>query len=249
GSESRSTKQVLGFYSVQGVELALQRYGLLDTIRSMGFEALRLEHDAGDSGYPTLRIRGRMGIAGPMVLLMELVVRRKKLPRPASSQLEGNLEVIWIDWLLLQDPSANFSLARPPLPGQEHPGLGIAHQVQELLVQACRRINLDGLSNNPAHYHNALGASRVFYFLEPEDQGRFKALYTTLKDRDLAEASALADDKQLCLSDGTRLGWEPNIQVLPVSKRLQLWVESDAYQEIAKATQDKLMELGLTIAK
>ena len=86
---------------------------------------------------------------------MELTVRRRTEPAPPGVEPHEPLTLLGLEWLLLQDPSVAFSLERPKLPGQDHPGLGIAIEVQEILIRVCHRLSLEGIWHRPAHYHVA----------------------------------------------------------------------------------------------
>jgi acetoin utilization deacetylase AcuC-like enzyme len=116
----------LSLFSRHGVELMLERAQILPLLRARGFRRLRVELvpesqpadprglDAGDDSA-TLRIvcedRGEER-------LVELRARRGRGVVPG-------LELVAIEWLLLQNPRESFSERRPRLPGQEHPGLGL----------------------------------------------------------------------------------------------------------------------------
>ena len=243
----RKAQRVLGFYTRHGVEFAFGRYGVLDRLRERGFADLEVSVDPSDPDRQTVRIHGRRGGAGPRLLLVELVVRSRTLAAPAGWDAGESLRVLWIEWLLLQDPTASFSLARPPLPGQEHPGLGVAEEVQELLLQACRRLGLDGLASAPAHFHNAVGAAGDWAFLDPRVQGRFDALRGALSGLGLHDASALVDAGRLRLSDGEAVCWLPVETVLPLSERLTEWLGSEAYARLRREAEEELAGAGLGV--
>lgn len=243
---SRPARKLLGFYSKHGVELAFERYGLLPAIRKRGFISLRCDMDPSDPSHQVVRIFGRRRSAPEEYLLVELVVRRIWIPSVVPSV--ERMEVLFIDWLLLQDPTRGFTLRRPPLPGQEHPGLGIAHQMQELLVQACVRLNLHGVFERPAHFHNLLAGSSDARFLDPEDEGRAQAMLTVLAGMPSAEASEAVAGGLLRLADGTPLVWEPDLHGIPVSRELTRHYESEAYRRQVQRTMAQYLEQGLHVA-
>jgi hypothetical protein len=63
-----------------------------------------------------IRVTGRRGGSGPLRLL-ELIVRRLRRPAGSGPSAPPLLELLAVEWLLLQDPAKDVSLARPPLPG------------------------------------------------------------------------------------------------------------------------------------
>ncbi len=235
--------RVLGFYSASGVEYALERYGILDRLRSRGFSDLVVTTDPSDPERQIVRIHGRKG--GPEMLLLELVVRRRTFNAGGAV---GPWELLSVEWLLLQDPSSSFSLERPRVLGQQYPGLGMAAEVQELLVQACHRLGLDGIVHRPSYYHHAAVARREFRFWDPEIEGRMEALRRVLAPFSLAEASVLLEGGALGLEDGTVVRWEPGDQILALSAALAARWESPPYIEARDATSQRLLKAGLHVA-
>ena len=210
-------RRFLAYYSPHGVELALERTGLFDRLRRLGFAhpnaVFDLDHPAGEM----VRIYGD---AERTELLIELRVRRDGRALPG-------FEMLRIEWLLLQNPRAAFTAERPPLPGQRHPGLGLLDDVAALLVLICDRLGLDGLLYVPSHYHLATQGRRVLRFLDPADEARFEAMSEALDALPLAEATrAVADRRLLDATTGERFELPAMPMVLPISERLRAHLEA-----------------------
>ncbi len=236
--------RVLGFYSASGVEYALERYGILEKLRQRGFSDLTVSIDPSDPERQFARIHGSKG-RQPGMLLMELVVRRRSLrPEEEGAPPFGLLSV---EWLLLQDPSASFSLERPRAPGQRYPGLGLAAEVQELLIQACRRLELDGLVQRPSYYHHA-AVEREYRFWDPATEGRMDALRQLLAPFGVAEASELVQSGAVRLADGSAVAWEAADLVLAASPRLAARWQSPQYEGAREAGRQGLIEAGLHLS-
>jgi hypothetical protein len=135
------------------------------------------------------------------------------------------------------------------LPGQEHPGLGLGGEAQEVFVQMCMRFGMDGVALHPSHYHIGLGASALFHFLDPKVEGRFRAQREILKKKDLAAASFCIEQKRLKLKSGELVDWVPGDQVHAVSDRLKEYFNSPEYEEAALAEKYRLLKEGLHIAR
>jgi acetoin utilization deacetylase AcuC-like enzyme len=236
------SRRVLGYYSAEGVEFALERYGILPEIRKRGWAELAVELDLGQNAPQLLRVRGRKRARAPMSTLVELVVSRTFIDVPDSP--DARSEVLHIEWMLLEDPSKSFTLAKPRLPGQNHPGLGLALEMQELLVQACHRLSLGGLSQNPAHYHNALGA-QGFFFLDAEVEGRFRAMAEVLREVAIADASFIVEEGRLRFDDGSVCAWNPALHVLPLDERLRAYFASEPYRARARDARKSSLARGL----
>ena len=224
----------LRYLSRHGVELVLERFGVFDQLRLRGFEHpaldLELEHSLGQ----TLRIWG-----GPekTELLVELRVNRTQHAIPG-------LEVVVIEWLLLQNPRAEFGPYRRPLPGQQHPGLGMLAQILGWLVVLCERQGLDGIVYSASHFHIAAQSRRLVRFLDPAQEAEFRAFAGALEGLQLTEASRAVDEGRVVDGDGAPHRWPACTVVLPVSARLKEVVLGDAYEE---RVQERLAGLALRL--
>lgn len=229
---------VFGYYTQQGIEIALERYGLLERLRRLGFSDLVVEVDGVKS---LLKIEGTK--SGARHRVVELAVRLETLEHENLS----TLKTLFIEWLLLQDPTRSFHQGRKRLPGQNHPGLGLAEEIQELLRRAARRLELDGVANKPSHFHNARLAWGDFCFLAPEAEGRFRAFQRLVSGIDLVEASAAIDSGRVVDSNGDAVFWEPSVQLLPTSARAREYFDSAAYEAQVLEHFDRWMARGLSL--
>jgi len=210
----------LDYYSRHGIELGLERTGLLERLRRRGHRAIRIELDLDHPREHTLRIRS--DDAGGETL-MELRARR-------DTQTVQGMSLLWVEWLLLQDPKSRFTGDRPPLPGQQFPGLGLLREVSAVLVLICERLELDGLAFVPSHYHIAACTLSYFHFVDPEAQARFLALREALGSERLVEATrALEEGRVRDSRTGESIGWNPATMVHPVSARLTETLDGEAY--------------------
>ncbi|HUF79431.1 MAG TPA: histone deacetylase [Thermoanaerobaculia bacterium] len=229
----------LGYYSRHGLELALERLGLLQRLRDRGFEHPTLELELDNPAGQTLRLFSEPDPSGPRgrssraELLAELRARRDRRALPG-------FEMLRIEWLLLQNPRARFRAGARPLPGQAHPGLGLLRDVAAVIVLMCERLGLDGVLFVPAHYHMAARAEEFLRFLEPEDAARFDALREALAGRPLAEATrAVEDGRVVDAATGEPLRWHPVPMLMAVSGRLKERLGSDEYRERLEAARGR----------
>lgn len=192
----------LGFYSHDGLMTALERYGFLDEIRRLGYEDLYLELGLEDEEQ-MFRIKSELPRAKEP--LVELVAKRSflALRDDLSAHFSSkSLPILSIEWLLLQNPLRDFSVAKPPLPGQRLPGLGLGRQVFELLRNISKRLKLDALITVPSFFHNAVFYGEEFCFVDPKYEGKFQAL-----KRDLLQG--LSSERGLSLAQlSWALRWE-----------------------------------------
>ena len=216
----------LGYFSRHGVELLLERAGVLPQLRARGFRTLRVELDTREGPGHTLRI---LSEDAPGELLVELRADRSRSAVPG-------MEVISVEWLLLQNPREPFSPRRPRLPGQQHPGLGLLRDFMGWLVVVCEAHRLDGVFFVAAHYHVAMQSRRLVRPLLPEDEARLAAMAEALAGVPLPEATSLVEEGRLVdAATGQPADWKPVPTVLPVSERLRALVSGPEYEEAAAA--------------
>ncbi len=210
----------LSYFSRQGVELLLERFGILDQLRVRGFEHPTVEVDLSHPVGQTVRIFGE---ADRRELLVELRVNR-------DSRLVPGCELLVIEWLLLQNPRADFGPYRRPLPGQSHPGLGMLKEIFSWLVVIAEELGLDGIGYVPSTYHVAAQSRRLVSFVNPEHEAWMRALEGLFDGVPLAEASRMvADGRVIIEAAGEPLRWKGYAMVLPVSEKLKQKVSDEAY--------------------
>jgi acetoin utilization deacetylase AcuC-like enzyme len=214
----------LGHFSRHAVELLLERSGILAQLRAKGFRTLRVELDTRNGLGHTVRV---VCEDGPEEVLLELRAERNRRAVPG-------MEVVAVEWLLLQNPRAEFSARRPRLPGQQHPGLGLLRDIMSWLVVVCERHGLDGIFFTTVHYHIAVQSRSIVKLLHAEDEGRLRAFESVLGDMPLAEAAAaVAEGRVVDGQTGEPAEWTPVPAVMPVSERLEALVTGPEYEETA----------------
>ena len=220
--------RLLGFYTPQGVEFALERTGFLDRLRRLGFPEPFVDVDLDNRAGQTLRV---FADASRDELLCELRCRRDRQAVPG-------LELLALEWLLLQNPRGRFSAEVPPLPGQKHPGLGVLNDAIALMVLVCERLGLDGVSFVPSHYHLASKGRRFLRFADPRHEAELRALDTALRGLPLAEATRRVNAGEVAhRASGEAYHWHPMLMVLPVSLRLRERLDSDDYWQRERAAE------------
>lgn len=242
-------RRVLGYYSAYGIELALDRYGVLQKIRDLGYSDFKVTVDPSDPSHQMVRLEARPSGSprAKRLVLAEVVVHKESLSLPTAPPGTKAWEMLSVEWLLLQDPLKSFSAENPPFPGQAHPGLGISKEIEEILILICLRLHLDGILFRPSHYHIAQASESGYRFYDPKDQGRFQAFQEVLKGQALFEASRWVMENQLVLGDRTPVPWKAKEFVYPVTKPLKDYFDSRHYIEAALEEKYRILESGLHI--
>jgi len=221
----------LNYFSKVGVELVLERFGILQQLRARGFKTpsvhLELDHPLGQ----TVRI---FGDDEHRELLVELRVRR-------STREVPEFEVLHLEWMLLQNPREQFGEGRPALPGQHHPGLGMLQEFFGWLVVITETLSLDGIVFHPNHYHVAMLSRRLTRFLDPAAEALFRALGDVLRGMPLEAASRAVDDGRVIDSGtGQPVRWQGWPVVLATTARLREHTEGPEYEAAVDAARARL---------
>jgi len=237
---NRGENLFLGYYSLKGLEIILEKYKITKKLNKLGFTKLKLSIDTSDPFKHKIIVFNID--RGVKETLIELVVRRDyvKIDLPFSTPLNGQkYECLIVEWLKMQNPRKGFTEERPQLPGQDFPGLGIGSAALELLIMASKRLGLQGIINIPDHFHNAFFYSKLFYYENPDDQAKLLAIIREKRNRKIHNI-AWAIEKEYLIDNktGKAFKWGGKRQVLPLVKDwLQLY-QSKAY----KAAVDKSLK-------
>lgn len=227
GLEPAQPTRLLGFYSATGIEYALYRFGILAQLERLGYHNFEVEFLAGEPGERS-RVWGSFehGPTTERDLLMESCLERRQIPSV------GN--VLFVHWLSLRNPRGAFAAGRPPLPGQEVPGLGMAREAGEVFARMAQRLGLVGVALQPAWFHVAYTARARYHFVDPLIQGRFEALIRDLlplfggaSGFKLSEATRAIAEKKILMYHGDTCvvyTWQPELMVdapLPPNPAIQ----------------------------
>lgn len=226
----RGTAKVLGYYSVRGVELALEHFGIIDHLNRVGLPNAKTIMDTSNPYQSKLQIKH--SIDHKLVLSCECILRRGTFLQPGVDLSSGTArEYIIVEWILLQHPLKPFTRRRRQLPGQDHPGLGISDLIFELLYWTSRRLQIDGVILIPNYLHTGLFYGRHCLFLDPVKQGQLAVLGKYLSTRTpLHQLSwACAEGQLIDWNPKKPFLWKPAPMALPVSKKLKDYFHTKDY--------------------
>jgi hypothetical protein len=228
-----SAETVLGHFDAAALQQQFAAAGIFTVLRARGFDDFEVQIEAAGRAMPHIVLYARKG--GSRLLLIdgcigEATVRPDYFAR-RGRVVQRPIELAVVHWMREQDPSARFSSDRPPLPLQEHPGLGILRRAFRIVLHMANELGKDGIVSVPKFYHDAVifYRSRLFLFLDPTEQGIFEALLRDLEGVPLADASvALVSG---CVHDGagTVISWSPGYQVFPLTSDLVEYFHSPEY--------------------
>ncbi len=229
----------LGRLDASALRGEFEAAGLLTGLAQRGFSPVSLDLSREQDEHRLL-VRATGPGAEEMPPLVELrcaeptLLLRDLDPRPEGVEV---LSVLAIRWLAMQDPLSRFTPARPRLPGQRYPGLGLARPLILRLRDWARAWGKDALVNFPEFFHNAVFYSAFYRFASARLQGRFEALRRDLAGLDIASAShAVEDGRVIEEPAGSGLRWEAGEMLLPLTEPVRDFLEGAAYQAARERT-------------
>ena len=239
--------RILEHYDALAVRRLLDEVGVLSHLRQRGFSHFEVFTDVPDYGLPHIRLFADKQKQRFLLLdacLIEAVVRPAFL-RARGHPADGPVRLALLYWVREEDPTATFSAERPPLPLQKHPGLGVMRRAFQVVTRMAREQGMDGVACTPKFFHDAVlfFRSRLFLFLDWNEQGRLEALIRDLQNLSLGVASIALSAGAVRDQAGAVVPWSPGYQVFPISETLIDYFHSERY---AAEVGDSLQHCRLT---
>jgi hypothetical protein len=211
--------------------------GIFARLASRGYEdvELRTEKTGGEHRLRVLA-SGESEALIDLRLVEESRLTSSLVPVPGGMHV---LSVLSIQWLEMQDPRASFTLERPQLPGQRHPGLRLTRPLILRIHAWATAWGKDAVLNVPEYFHNAVFYAGAYRFLSAARQGRFEALRRDLAGLSVAAASAAVEAG--CVMEepaGRPFLWEAGEMVSPLSEPVRGYLESSPWRSAAMAARD-----------
>ena len=237
------TPLFLGRYGKEDIRAKLERTQILPALRSYGFDPLILEVES--DGLIEHRIFIHTGQRTYDRIVMELRLREGVFkirdtishfkPDLAGLVKGDTIPMLWIDWLLLQNPSKQFNPVKPRLPEQKYPGLGVLGLVVPLLGEFARETHKQAVLDIPEHFHGAFFYSKWMKFFNPEMEGKMRAILRDLAGYSLAAISwGVLLDCLFNIALERFEEWKPGEQIYAISPGLENYFCSESYRQISE---------------
>ena len=149
----------------------------------------------------------------------------------------SKIKALFWEWLGFQDPKSAFAPDKPPLPGQDFPGLGVFRECTRMLRNHIGETNADVIAAVPEYFHNAWLYSRTFHFRDPKVEGQFRALVRDLMPQGLAATSHAIHDGRVVDEQGEVFQWKPHHQVFPLTPDTKAHFGTDEYQKMVQYSE------------
>jgi len=235
--------KVLGRYDAVAIRRLFTEEGIVAAVEDRGFSGLGCRVDARNLVLPHARLYGHKG--AHRFLLLDACVGEARVQKDffdaRGYPIDRPLDLVVVHWVREQDPTAAFPADRPPLLLQRHPGLGILRRAFRVVVRMATELQKDAVVNVPKFFHDAqiFFRSRLFLFLDAEEQGRFEALARDLASLSLGDASLALLGGCVRDASGAAVVWNPGYQVFPLSDPVRTYFHSEGYCAAVRSTQER----------
>ncbi len=234
-TQEKATSLFLGRYSMTEAIAVLGKKNFFREAKKRNLWPLAFDLDS--SGYPVQRFQIFLEERKPENLIVDLKIREGHLAPKDYLRLDPafyKYNFLILEWFTLQNPRLEFSRKRPPLPGQQHPGLGLGKKVVDLFVYLARLTRKDGLLAFPAYFHNALLFSRYFRFLNPEKFAEVLAIEKAFPKIPFKHLAWIVYLNCLRQDNDKIYEWKAEELVYPINKALRDYFDSKAYKKRLK---------------
>ena len=208
-------------YSRGGLEHALRAYGTIERLEARGLGKLAVTLDLDDLVRPRVVVRSDL-FEAPVV---DASLRQVSGQQLGLGRAVESVPLLYLESLLLQNPGKSFDWHRPPLPGQQFPGLSLSAEVVQLFLLMAKRVGAEGMALRPSAFHAAWAYARHFSFVDGAAQARFEVLRREPRLRPLWLLS-WALDLGCVRSGAERVTWTPDLMVAPLDAKVARAVNS-----------------------
>lgn len=226
----QSSPLLFGVVEPEQVLLELAELGSLEKIKARGYVDFRADKTTHVQHDDRFTLWGRHESDQKEYLLFDIRTRSSEIEWTDGSKVRA---LFW-EWLGFQDPKAEFTEDRPPLPGQEFPGLGVFRSCTKILRRHVGETSADVIVSIPEYFHNAWLYTH-FRFLNPEKQGEFKALCRDIMPLGLSGASHAVHGFRVLNQLKEVFEWKPYYQVFPLNNKTSAHFLTDEYQRTVAA--------------
>jgi len=225
----------LGRFSTKNLLSMMDEIGLIEHLRSIGFEKLIVDIDIDENRISYFKLYWEEKIQSNQ--LIDLRISETTFI-PEKKYFDENLEytqydMIVIEWLAARNPIMTFDEQKPQLPGQASPGLGVLKYCFKMLYIMAKEVFKDGFLDIPDHMHGAIMYSKQFKFFDPAHEGIIRAMRRDLLNYSLSDVSWGAITGTIIdLDTGKPAIYNPGEQIHYVSERMKKYFESNKYKNI-----------------
>ncbi len=243
----------LGAYSEEKIRRAFVKLGITERLEKRGFKNPIIHIGSDEARRHRIAIYYAKADYDYLLGEATLLIEEFETKEPYRSLIERKkFNMLFIQWLCLQDPTAQFSSQKPAFPGQYKPGLGMGRLVSAVFEGVVFDLKLDGIINIPYYIHNAmLYQSRRYRFLDPVAEGKLLALERDFSQLDMA---VIAWGIELgCVREKNSGEILTNLRqemVFPTNEEMLRFFLSDAYHDaVNKAYGSHRFEMDFELFK
>lgn len=229
----------LGKFTPEQLIADLESHQIFSLLAERGYTDLNPQIDC--HGFESSLVITGIHVSKQEPQLLVEVHARLTRSQVVAGMTDRKYSSLVFDWILFQDPCAEFKSKHPRLPGQRYPGLHLFELGTQLMLDQIRQLDVDLVLNHPQHFHNAVFYSAKYRFLDPLTEGHFLALQRDiLSELTLADASRALDEGKVVDSAGRPVVWKQNAQAWPRDEKIRAQLfGADYHERVERASQVK----------
>lgn len=241
--EERKENLFLGRYTISQVYFILERKGFIDFAKNKGLYPILFDLLWKDAFTQNLRIYFKEKDEDHRIV--DLILKEQPLSLKFPEGGSKEFQVLFIEWLCIQNPLSTFTKDRPRLPGQLYPGLGLGDRLWSIFDLLVRFLRIDGVVIMPKFLHNAIMYRRLFNFLNPAKEGEIKAILRDIGKYHLA-ILAWASYHGCIFEEKKTFEWKAEPQIFPHNRSLKDYFSSEEYKiNVRKGMDERKFSLDI----
>ncbi|XDD49299.1 hypothetical protein AB3N59_12885 [Leptospira sp. WS92.C1] len=169
-------------FSIGEVQDMMERSGMFRILQARGYLGFELTLDGISDMDNRIYIKDPSGGI--------LVHMRLKFSDFQFKKLDQSYKLVYIDWLLTQNlKMKNLKAKKKLYQGQEYPGLSVMNEITAFIRILATKMGAYGAFNIPEYFHDAVLFHKSFQFVDPEKEGKFRAILQSFGRTNLRELS------------------------------------------------------------
>lgn len=215
-------------FTIDEVRVMMEEAGMFRILQARGYSDFQITLDG------ISEMDNRIYIKDPSGGI--LVHMRLKFSDFQFKKLDQSYKLVYIDWLLTQNLKAKTMIAKKKLhQGQEFPGLSVMNEITSFIRILATKMGAYGAFNIPEYFHDAVLFHKSFQFVDPEKEGKFRAILQSFSRTNLRELSNEIHGEKICDSaTGDVYVWKYGEMVSCISSYLESALFDEEYYKKVK---------------
>ncbi|TGK31714.1 hypothetical protein EHQ12_14565 [Leptospira gomenensis] len=215
-------------FSIEEVNAMMEEAGMFRILKARGYVEFEVSLDGISDMDNRIYIKDPSGGV--------LVHMRLKFSDFQFKKLDQSYKLVYIDWLLTQNlKMKNLKTKKKLHQGQEYPGLSVMNEITGFIRVLATKMGAYGAFNIPEYFHDAVLFHKSFQFVDPEKEGKFRAILQSFSRNNLRELSDHIHGEKIVNGEtGEVYSWKYGEMVSCISSYLESALFDEEYYKKVK---------------